>query len=88
MYDAAGAYSVASSAGAFCVSDTVVTFYVADDGEFIVADAASTVASVSSCASFILVFSTTPVDKLLPAASASLRTLGATGAALSAAARD
>ena len=43
-------------------------------------------ASASACDSFILVFSTTPIDKTLPSGRESLITLGTTGANVSAAA--
>ena len=65
----------------------VSTFDVAADGAFVVSDCAGASAYASAHASFVLVFSTNPMDKLLLAAITSFRTLGATGAAAFAAAR-
>ena len=52
--------------GAFGVAAAVGTFDVADSGAFVVADVTGAGASELAHASFILVFSTTYMDKLPP----------------------
>ena len=73
--------SVASAIGAFGVAAAIGTFDVSAACRFVVFAVTGASASVSAHVSLILAFDSTPMDKLPPAASAALRTLGTTGAA-------